>query len=223
MIRILIVEDDPDMNRTLCTYLHRNGYETEGCLSAAEAYDAIYGSSFDMIISDIMMPDIDGFEMVESIRRIDQMIPILFVTARDDLEAKRMGFRIGIDDYMTKPIDLQELVMRIEAIARRAKISAEKKIQIGSLILDQDERAAYVDSEEIPLTAREFNILFKLLSYPRKTFTRSQLMEEFWDADSDSGPRVVDVYITKIRDKMSACHDFEIVTVHGMGYKAVLR
>ncbi|MCM1273262.1 MAG: response regulator transcription factor [Clostridium sp.] len=224
MFKILVVEDDRELNRTVCTYLGQNGYETVGCLSANEAFDEMYGGTvFDMIISDIMMPDVDGFEFAKSVRELDDEIPILFMTARDDFAAKQRGFRAGIDDYLVKPIDLDELLLRIGALLRRAKIAASKEIKIGKLVLDLEEHSAYLDEEEIPLTVREFNLLYKLLSYPKKTFTRSQLMDEFWDSDTASGPRTVDVYITKLRDKFSRCPDFEIVTVHGLGYKAVIK
>ena len=223
MFKILVVEDEKDLNRTMCSFLSRCGYEAVGALNANEAYDEMYGQIFDLIISDIMMPGIDGYEFARTVRELNQEIPILFVTARDDFESKRKGFRAGIDDYMVKPIDLEELVLRIEALMRRSKIANSKKLEIGSLVLDADEHTAYVKDEEISLTVREFNLLYKLLSYPKKTFTRSQLMDEFWDMDSASGPRVVDVYMTKIRDKFSECDDFEIVTVHGLGYKAVIK
>ena len=145
------------------------------------------------------------------------------MTARDDFAAKQRGFRAGIDDYMVKPVDLEELLLRIGALLRRAKIAASKKLTAGGLTLDAEEHTAYLNGEEVPLTVREFNLLYKLLSYPKKTFTRSQLMDEFWDSSSNSGPRTVDVYMTKLRDKFSGCDDFEIVTVHGLGYKAVLK
>ncbi len=223
MFKILVVEDEKDLNRTMCSFLSRCGYEAVGALNANEAYDEMYGQIFDIIISDIMMPGIDGYEFAKTVRELNQEIPILFVTARDDFESKRKGFRAGIDDYMVKPVDLEEMVLRIEALMRRSKIANSKKLEIGSLVLDADEHTAYVKDEEISLTVREFNLLYKLLSYPKKTFTRSQLMDEFWDMDSASGPRVVDVYMTKIRDKFSECDDFEIVTVHGLGYKAVIK
>ena len=224
MFKLLVVEDDRELNKTVCTYLNQNGYETVGCLSANEAYDVMYGGSmFDLIISDIMMPGIDGFEFAKTVRELDQEIPILFMTARDDFSSKQRGFKAGIDDYMVKPINLDELLLRIEALMRRAKIAASKKITVGSLTLDAEEHTAYLNEEEIPLTVREFNLIYKLLSYRKKTFTRSQLMEEFWDSSTSSGPRTVDVYITKLRDKFSGCDDFEIVTVHGLGYKAVLK
>lgn len=223
MIRILVVEDHPEMNHAVCAFLRQQGYEAVGCLNAQEAYDAMYGSLFDVIISDIMMPGVDGFEFAQTVRELNQEIPILFVSARDDLAAKQKGFRIGIDDYMVKPIDLEELVMRIGALTRRARIASSRRLTVGKLVLDADEYAAYLDDEQIPVTVREFQLLFKLLSYPKKTFTRAQLMDEFWDVESSSSLRTVDVYITKLREKFSACEDFQIVTVHGLGYKAVLK
>lgn len=223
MFQILVVEDDRELNRTVCAYLEQNGYEAVGCPDANTAYDAMYGSLFDLIISDIMMPGVDGFEFARTVRELNQEIPILFMSARDDFSAKQQGFRAGIDDYMVKPVDLEELLLRIGALLRRAKIAASKKLTVGNLMLDAEEHTSYLNGEEIPLTVREFNLLYKLLSYPKKTFTRSQLMDEFWDSASNSGPRTVDVYMTKLRDKFSACEDFEIVTVHGLGYKAVLK
>lgn len=224
MFRILVVEDDKELNRAVCNFLGQNGYEATGCRNANEAYDAMYGGTlFDMIISDIMMPGIDGFAFAQTIREQNQEIPILFMTARDDFSAKQKGFKAGIDDYMTKPIDLDELLLHIGALLRRAKIVNSRKLEVGKLLLDADERTAYLDGEEISLTVREFNLIYKLLSYPKKTFTRSQLMDEFWDSASTSGPRTVDVYITKLRDKFSSCDGFEIKTVRGLGYKAVLK
>ncbi len=223
MFKILVLEDDRELNRTVCAFLKENGYDAIGCLHADFAYDAMYDDVFDLIISDIMMPEIDGFEFAKSVRRLDKEIPILFMTARDDISSKQRGFRVGIDDYMVKPIDLDELLLRIGALLRRAKIASSKKLTVGEFSMDADERTATLQGEEINLTVREFNLLYKLLSYPKKTFTRSQLMDEFWDSETTSSPRTVDVYMTKLRDKLSACDDFEIVTVHGLGYKAVLK
>jgi DNA-binding response OmpR family regulator len=223
MFKILVVEDDSELNQAVCSYLNQNGYQAIGCLGAYDAYDTLYGNMFDLIISDIMMPKIDGYEFAETVRSLDAEIPILFMTARDDFTSKQKGFRVGIDDYMVKPVDLDELLLRMGALLRRAKIASSKRISIGPLTLDAEEHCATLADQEIPLTAREFNLLYKLLSYPRKTFTRSQLMDEFWDSETASGPRVVDVYMTKLRDKFSGCKDFEIVTVHGLGYKAVLK
>ena len=223
MFKILVVEDDKDLNKSVCSFLSQSGYEATGCLCAADAYDAMYETVFDLIVSDIMMPDIDGFEFVKTVRTLNENIPILFMTARDDFAAKQRGYRVGVDDYMVKPVDLDELFLRIGALLRRAKIASSRKLTVGSFSMDVDEHTAYLNDEEINLTRREFELLYKLLSYPKKTFSRAQLMDEFWDADTASGPRTVDVYMTKLRSKLSECDDFEIVTVHGLGYKAVLK
>ena len=223
MIRILVVDDDPKLNQAACTYLNDSGYTAKGCLSAEAAYEAMYSQLYDLIISDIMMPGTDGFEFARTVRSLNRTIPILFMSARDDLPAKQKGFDLGIDDYMVKPIDFSELLMRVRALLRRANIEASRKLSVGGLLLDADALTASLDGAEIPVTPREFNILYKLLSYPNRTFSRSQLMDEFWGLESDTGLRAVDVYITKLRDKFSACPDFEIKTVRGLGYKAVLK
>mgnify|MGYP005775713319 FL=1 len=223
MIRILVVDDDPKLNQAACTYLNDSGYTAKGCLSAEAAYDVMYSQLYDLIISDIMMPGTDGFEFARTVRSLNRTIPILFMSARDDLPAKQKGFDLGIDDYMVKPIDFSELLMRVRALLRRANIEASRKLSVGGLLLDADALTASLDGAEIPVTTREFNILYKLLSYPNRTFSRSQLMDEFWGLGSDTGLRAVDVYITKLRDKFSACPDFEIKTVRGLGYKAVLK
>jgi DNA-binding response OmpR family regulator len=223
MVHILVVEDDEKLNNIVCASLREAGYDPVGCSSANTALDAMIDHTIDLIVSDIMMPGIDGFRFASMIREQDKTIPILFMSARDDISAKEKGFRIGIDDYMVKPFDISELLLRIGALLRRAKIASEKKLAIGSLAMDSDEMTACLNGEEITLTTKEFNVLFKLLSYPKKTFTRSQLMDEFWGVETGTTPRSVDVYITKLRDKFSACEDFEIVTVHGLGYKAVLK
>lgn len=223
MFKILVVDDERELNRSVCSFLNHSGYEATGCLSADEAYDAMYENMYDLIVSDIMMPGIDGFEFAKTIRSLNQDIPILFMTAREDFAAKQRGYRIGIDDYMVKPIDLDELFLRIGALLRRAKIAASRTLTVGNFSMDMDEHTAYLNDEEIVLTTREFSLLYKLLSYPKKTFTRSQLMDEFWEADTASSPRTVDVYMTKLRSKLSECKDFEIVTVHGLGYKAVIK
>jgi len=223
MFKILVIEDDRELNKSVCSFLNQSDYEATGCLSANEAYDAMYETMFDLIISDIMMPGIDGFEFAKTVRKLNEDIPILFMTARDDLASKQRGYHVGIDDYMVKPIDLDELYLRIGALLRRAKIVSSRTLTVGSFSMDMDEHTAYLNEEEIALTAREFNLLYKLLSYPKKTFTRTQLMDEFWDVDTSSSPRTVDVYMTKLRGKLSECSDFEIVTVHGLGYKAVIK
>lgn len=223
MFRILVVEDDANLNNAVCTYLRKNGFDAQGCLNATDAYNAMYDHVHDLIISDIMMPGDDGFEFTKNIRAQNTNIPILFMSARDDISAKQKGFNLGVDDYMVKPLDLEELLLRINALLRRAKIAASKKITIGNLTMDADERTVIYKDEPIALTAREFNIMYKMLSYPKKTFSRTQLMDEFWDANTTSGTRTVDVYMTKLRDKFSICDEIEIVTVHGLGYKVVIK
>ena len=223
MFKILILEDDKDLNKAVCTFLNQNGYDTVGCLNANDAYDAMYVTVFDLIISDIMMPRIDGYEFAKTVRSLNNEIPILFMTAKDDILSMQKSYHIGIDDYMTKPVNFDELLLRIGALLRRAGIAAGHRLEIGNFVMNLDEHIAALNGEEIALTLREFNILYKLLSYPKKTFSRQQLMDEFWDAESTSGPRTVDVYMTKLRAKLTDCEDFEIQTVHGLGYKAVVK
>ena len=223
MINILVVEDDPKLNKIVCSFLAEHNYQITACLSANEAFDKMIDIKFDLIISDIMMPGIDGFKLAEMIREQNKIVPILFMSARDDISAKQKGFRIGVDDYMVKPINMEELLLRIEALLRRANIANEKKITLGNVTLNADETTAYLDGQEIQLTLKEFQVLYKLLSYPKKTFTRNQLMDDLWGLETGTTPRSVDVYITKLRDKFAECSNFEIVTVHGLGYKAVIK
>ena len=211
MFKILVVEDDRDLNRSVCSFLNNNGYEAVGCLDAERAYDEMYTTIFDCI------------EFAKTIRSLNNDIPILFMTARDDFASKQRGYRLGIDDYMVKPVDPEELVLRIGALLRRSKIASCRRLEVGSFVMDADERSATLNGEEISLTAREFDLLYKLLSYPKKTFTRTQLMDEFWDVDTQTGTRTVDVYMTKLRAKLAECDSFEIQTVHGLGYKLVIK
>ena len=194
MFRILVVEDDAQFNRNVCSYLERNGYAAEGCG--------------------------DGFAFAKAVREQDKLIPILLLTDWNDFSAKSEGFRIGVDDFMVKPVDMDELVLRVGALLRRANIITSRRLTVGGLTLDADELSANLDGEDIPLTVKEFNILYKLLSYPRRTFTRAQLMDEFWGLDSDTTSRSVDVFITRLRSKFAGCGAFEIVTIRGLGYKA---
>lgn len=223
MVHILVVDDDEKLNKTVCTWLNDCGFVTKGVFNASDAFDEMYNSLYDLIVSDIMMPGTDGFEFAKSVREVNGHIPILFMSAKDDIGSKQRGFQIGIDDYMVKPIELAELEMRVRALLRRANIEMERKLTVGNLVLDADGMTAEINGEEVPVATREFNILYKLLSYPKKTFTRAQLMDEFWGVDTDTSLRAVDVYITKLRDKFADCDGFEIKTVRGLGYKAVLR
>lgn len=223
MVKILVVEDEKDLNRFVSISLKNNGYEVVSAFDGEEGIEKIENEKFDLVLTDIMMPKMDGFELSQEIRSIYKDIPIIFMTAKDDKISKMTGYQIGIDDYVVKPFDIDILIMKIGAILRRAKIKNDKEIVVGNLKMNTEERSASVDGEEINLTVREFDILFKLLSYPKKTFTRSLLMEEFWDYDSSATSRTVDVYMAKLREKTSNCDGFEILTVHGLGYKVVLK
>lgn len=223
MIKILVAEDDKALNGLVCSYLADNGYQAVACFDGKEALAAFEAQTPDMIISDIMMPNMDGYELAKTVRGEGKQIPILFMTALDDKPSKQYGYKIGIDDYVVKPFDCDLLMLRVGALLRRANIERSRELVAGNLRMNSDEHTAYVDGEELPLTVREFDLLFKLLSFPKRTFSRSQLMEEFWDYDSSATSRTVDVYMAKLREKTSGCNGFEILTVHGLGYKAVLR
>ena len=223
MIKIFVVEDDLDLNRFVSSSLRNAGYEVISCFDGLEALEKMDDIKCDLLLTDIMMPKMNGFELAESVRSTDKTTPIIFMTAKDDKPSKMLGYNIGIDEYVTKPFDMDIMLMTIKAILRRAKIETEKEIAIGNFSMNVEERTATLNGEEISLTVREFNILFKLLSYPKKTFTRSALMSEFWDYDSSTTSRTVDVYMAKLREKTSRCDGFEIVTVHGLGYKVVLK
>ncbi|KAB7790713.1 response regulator transcription factor [Bifidobacterium leontopitheci] len=221
MTNIVVVEDEQELNDIMCLYLRDAGYTVFGCLGANEAYAAMQGRLIDLVVSDIMMPGTDGFAFAARLRELDAHLPIIFVTARDDMASKRHGFRTGVDDYMVKPIDLDELLLRIEALLRRAGIAESHTLTVGGLVMNAREMSVTVDGRPVELTVREFNILYKMLSYPRQVFSRGQLMDEFWGQDADNNLRVTDVYITRLRGKFADCPYFSIVTVRGLGYKAV--
>lgn len=223
MIRILVVEDDADLNAFVCRSLKKAGYEAVSFFNGADALEYLRAEKISLILTDVMMPRMDGFTLAENVRMTDRELPIVFMTAKDDKPSKLRGYGVGVDDYVTKPFDMDVLLAKISAILRRAKIEAEKELCIGNFVMNAEERTATVDGEEIPLTVREFDLLFRLLSYPKKTFTRSALMEEFWGYDSSATSRTVDVYVAKLREKTEKADAFEIVTVHGFGYKAVLK
>lgn len=223
MVKILVAEDDKALNEFVCGMLVNNGFEAVACADGGQALEQLKKQSFDMVISDIMMPVLDGFALAESIRKSDKHMPILFMTALDDKPSKQRGFNAGIDDYVVKPFDADILLLRVRALLRRANIEQSRELVAGNLRMNLDEHTAYADGEELPLTVREFDLLFKLLSFPKRTFTRNQLMDEFWDYDSSATSRTVDVYMSKLREKTSVCNGFEILTVHGLGYKAVLK
>lgn len=223
MVKILVVDDDKAINSIVCTALSLGGYEACGKFNGVQALEAVESGTFDMIITDVMMPEMDGFELARRVRNYDKQIPILFMTALDDKPSKQLGYRLGIDDYVVKPFDCDLLLLRVGALLRRANIERSRELVAGNLRMNKDEHTAVCNGEEIALTVREFDILFKLLSFPKRIFTRSQLMDEFWDYDSSATSRTVDVYIVRLREKTAGCDGFEIVTVHGLGYKAVIK
>lgn len=223
MLKILLAEDDKDLNMIVKSYLMDSGHEVVNVFNGVEALARFEEESFDLILSDIMMPSCDGFELAREIRKANNQIPIIFMSAKDDKPSKQFGYRIGIDDYITKPFDLDELVFKINAIARRLNIGLKSKVSIGNFMMDSVEHVALLNDEEINLSVREFDILFSMLSNPKKTYTRSKLMTEFWDYDSSATSRTVDVYMAKLRDKTKDCDGFEIQTVHGLGYKVILK
>ncbi len=223
MIKILVVEDDRSQNTFLTEYLKDAGYDVTSCFNGREALSLLSDKTFQLILSDIMMPEVDGFSLAERVRKVDKQTPIIFMTAKDDKTSQLYGYKLMIDDYITKPFDIDVLMLKIAALLRRAGIEKSKSLTVGNFTMNSEERTATVNGEEIALTVREFDLLFKFLSYPKKTFTRSSLMEEFWDFDSSATSRTVDVYMAKLREKTKVCDGFEIVTVHGLGYKAVLK
>lgn len=223
MVTILIAEDDPALHHFVYTSLAQNGYAVESFYNGKDALDFFWNHEVDLVLTDIMMPEMDGFQLAQEIRKKDEQIPILFMTALDDKPSKQWGYHIGVDDYVVKPFDMDILLLRIKALLRRANIERCKELVVGNFRMNQEEHTAYMNGEEVNLTVREFDLLFKFLSYPNRTFTRTQLMEEFWDFDSSATSRTVDVYMAKIREKTKDCTGFEIVTKHGLGYKAVIK
>ena len=223
MVKILFAEDDKELNLLTTDYLEKAGYLVVSVINGLDALAKFNEERFDIILSDIMMPLCDGYELAKEIRKSNNDIPILFLSARDDKFSKEFGYRIGVDDYLTKPFDLDELVFKIKAIARRLKIDEKNELTIGNLSMNKEEHSAYIDGEELALTVREFDILFNMLLNPKKTFTRSKLMEDFWDFDSSATSRTVDVYMAKLREKTKNCDGFVIQTVHGLGYKVVIK
>ncbi len=221
MFNIMIVEDDTNQRKLMATVLEQYGYNVIQAFDGIDALDQLDKKHVDLIILDIMMPRMDGFEFTETIRQSGSAIPILMVTAKTSPIDKRKGFIIGTDDYMTKPVDEEEMVLRVGALLRRAKIASEKKLTVGSTSLHYDSFTVVCGDTTNEHPQKEFLLLFKLLSYPGKIFTRRQLMDEIWDMDSESDERTVDVHVSRLRDKYRNNPDFEIVTVRGLGYKAV--
>ncbi len=223
MNKILLVEDDKELNELITSYLEVEGYIVFSVFNGEEALKIFKQEKIDIILSDIMMPICDGNQLAKSVREIDNNVPIIFMSAKDDKISKQLGYKLGIDDYITKPFDVDELILKIKAISRRIGINNSNTISVGNLLMNNDEHNASVDGVELNLSVREFDILYAMLSFPKKVFTRSQLMEEFWGFDSSATSRTVDVYLSKLREKTKDCNGFEIKTIHGLGYKVVLK
>lgn len=221
MFNILVVEDNADMRELFCTVLESSGYQFIPAQDGMEALKIMDREYVDLIVADVMMPGLDGYELTRQLREANYELPILMVTAKDQFEDMQRGFRAGTDDYMIKPINVKELVLKVEALLRRAKISSEKKIVVGSTILNYDALTVTIRGVETRLPQKEFYLLYKLLSYPNKIFTRPQLMDEIWGMLSETDERTVNTHINRLRDRFADCADFEIVTVRGLGYKAV--
>lgn len=221
MFTILVVEDNEDMRELFCTVLTDAGYRCLSAADAQQALDLMEEQYVDLLVADIMMPNMDGYALTRALRDAAYTLPILIVTAKDQFEDMERGFSAGADDYMIKPIRVRELVLRVEALLRRAKISTEKRIVIGQTVLDYDALTVTVHGKETLLPQKEFYLLYKLLSYPNKIFTRQQLMDEIWGMFSETDERTVNTHINRLRDRFGDCGDFEIVTIRGLGYKAV--
>lgn len=222
MFNILVVEDDKNLRKLITTYLQRNKYNTYEATNGEEALNVLDQSYIDLIVSDIMMPKMDGYELIKSLREAKYDVPILIITAKSEIEDKKEGFLLGADDYMVKPIDIEEMLLRIQVLLRRSKSASEKKIQIGDLLLKYNQLSVIKKDKVYNLAQKEFYLLYKLLSTPNTIFTRQELIEEVWGLESDSDYRTVDVHIKRIREKMKDVDEFEIVTIRGIGYKAII-
>lgn len=222
MFNILVVEDDKNLRKLITTYLQRNKYNTYEATNGEEALNVLDQSYIDLIVSDIMIPKMDGYELIKSLREAKYDVPILIITAKSEIEDKKEGFLLGADDYMVKPIDIEEMLLRIQVLLRRSKSASEKKIQIGDLLLNYNQLSVIKKDKVYNLAQKEFYLLYKLLSTPNTIFTRQELIEEVWGLESDSDYRTVDVHIKRIREKMKDVDEFEIVTIRGIGYKAII-
>lgn len=223
MFNILVVEDDKNLKKLMTTYLKKNGYITYEANNGEEALDILDKSYIDLIISDIMMPKIDGYELTKELRQAKYEIPIMLITAKGEIEDKKTGFLLGADDYMVKPINMEEMILRVKVLLKRAKSANEKKIKIGNIILDYKSLSISKKEKTYNLAQKEFYLLYKLLSTPDTIYTRQELIEEIWGLESDSDYRTVDVHIKRIREKLKDINEFEIITVRGIGYKAIIK
>ena len=223
MFKILVAEDDAQLQQLFCRVLTRSGFTAHGASDGVAALEILEHESIDLIISDIMMPRMDGYTLSRSLREAGNHIPVLMITAKDGFQDMQTGFLSGADDYMVKPINVNELVLRVNALLRRARMVAERRQCIGATVFDFDAFSVRSGEEETVLPQKEFLLLYKLISSPNHIFTRQQLMDDIWGPDSQTDPRTVDVHINRLRDRFRNNADFEIMTVRGIGYKAVKR
>ena len=222
MFNILVVEDDKNLRKLITTYLKKNNYTPFEANDGEEALEILDKYYINLIISDVMMPNMDGFELIKELRMSEYKLPIILITAKDSIADKKEGFLSGADDYMVKPINLEELLLRIKVLLRRAESANERKITIGYFVLDYDKMSATKKDKVYSLAQKEFLLLYKLLSTPNTIFTRQELIEEIWGLDSESDYRTVDVHIKRIRDKMKDINEFEIISIRGIGYKSII-
>jgi DNA-binding response OmpR family regulator len=221
MVKILVVEDDTNIRKLMCAVLKQNGYETLQAEDGVAALEVMDKQHVDLVVLDLMMPNMDGYELTRQLRQAWETLPILMVTAKQEPKDKQQGFLVGTDDYMTKPVDEQEMVLRIKALLRRAKIANDRKLTVGNAVLDYDTLIVSKDNDRHTLPQKEFQLLFKLLSYPNMIFTRIQLMDEIWGLESESDDHTLNVHINRLRERFRDWTEFELVTVRGVGYKAV--
>lgn len=223
MFRILVAEDDAELRQLFCRVLTRNGFTALGAADGAEALELLAHEYIDLIVSDIMMPRVDGYALVRRLRAEGNSVPVLMITARDGFQDLQFGFLSGADDYMVKPVNVNEMVLRINALLRRAQMVAQRRLTVGGTVLDYDRFTVSTPAGEAVLPQKEFLLLYKLLSSPAHIFTRQQLMDDIWGMDSVTEARTVDVHINRLRDRFRTSPDFEIQTVRGIGYRAVKR
>lgn len=221
MLKILIAEDDRELRQLFSHVLTKNGYSVKGVANGREALDAIDGDYFDIIISDIMMPKVDGYELVRSLREAGNTTPVLMITAKDSFDDMRHGFLAGTDDYMVKPVNVNEMVLRVQALLRRAQMISERRQVIGSTVMEIDSLTVTTEGESLVLPQKEFMLLYKMAASPGKIFTRHQLMDDIWGYDNESDTHTVDVHIGRLRERFRDSRDFKIVTMRGVGYKVI--
>lgn len=220
MFSILVVEDDETLNKMICAKLKQENFKTFSAFDGEDALKVMDKEYIDLIICDIMMPKMDGYELTKTLRSASYQLPILMITAKDQMEDMECGFKAGTDDYLVKPIRMKEMILRVNALLRRAQIANDKKVVVGTAVLDYNALTVRIKDEYFEMPPKEFYLLFKLLSNPNKIFTRLELMDEIWGMDSEADERAVDSHIKKLRRKFEDYPDFEIITVRGLGYKA---